>query len=94
MKKPILCYGTLMLQISHGGGPAMDSENVLRLQKCREELVSSLEFDLMSPCLIQYNLLTTSEYDNIKLKPGNSDKVMVICMPLLLLKYIHRLTLS
>ena len=53
----------------------MDSENVLRLQKCREELVSSLEFDLMSPCLIQYNLLTTSEYDNIKLKPGNTDKV-------------------
>ena len=57
-----------MLQISYGGGPTMDSENVLRLQKCREELVSSLEFDLMSPCLIQYNLLTTSEYDNIKLK--------------------------
>ena len=56
-------------------GLLMDSENVLRLQKCREELVSSLEFDLMSPCLIQYNLLTTSEYDNIKLKPGNTDKV-------------------
>ena len=53
----------------------MDSENVLRLQRCREELVSSLEFDLMSPCLIQYNLLTTSEYDNIKLKPGNTEKV-------------------
>ena len=56
----------------------MDSENVLRLQKCREEMVSSLEFDLMSPCLIQYNLLTTSEYDNIKLKPGNSEKVEII----------------
>ena len=71
----MICYDTLMLQISYGGGPTMDSENVLRLQKCREELVSSLEFDLMSPCLIQYNLLTTSEYDNIKLKPGNTDKV-------------------
>ena len=64
-----------MLQISYGYGPAMDSENVLRLQKCREEMVSSLEFDLMSPCLIQYNLLTTSEYDSIKLKPGNPEKV-------------------
>ena len=71
----MICYDTLMLQITYGGGPTMDSENVLRLQKCREELVSSLEFDLMSPCLIQYNLLTTSEYDNIKLKPGNTDKV-------------------
>ena len=52
----------------------MDPENVLKLQKCREEMVTSLEFDLMSPCLIQFNILSTEEYDKIKMRMGNSDK--------------------
>ena len=90
----MICYDKLMLQISYGGAPTMDSENVLRLQKCREELVSSLEFDLMSPCLIQYNLLTTSEYDNIKLKSGNTDKVTHDDYNSVPKIYVHRLTLS
>merc|ERR1719291_184113 len=53
----------------------MDPENVLKLQKCREEMVTSLEFDLMSPCLIQFNILSTEEYDKIKMRMGNSDKI-------------------
>ena len=54
----------------------LDPENVLKLRKCRRELVSTLEFDLMAPVLIQENILSTSEYEKFKSIPGgNIEKV-------------------
>jgi len=53
----------------------MDPENILKLQKCRGELLSSLEFDLMTPSLIQNQLLSDQEYDYLKMKSTNSDKI-------------------
>ena len=54
----------------------MDPEFLLKLRKCREDMISNLEFDLMSPCLIQFSIISTSEYDDIKSKSGNSEKVI------------------
>lgn len=53
----------------------MDPENRMRIEKCWDELVTSLDFDLMSPCLIQYNIINTQEYDSIKVKQNKTEKV-------------------
>ena len=54
----------------------LDPENVLRLKKCRRELLSALEYDMMAPVLIQENIITTTEYEKLKTNPGgNIEKV-------------------
>ena len=54
----------------------LDPENVLKLKKCRRELLSTLDYDLMAPALIQENVLSTGEYQTLKTTPGgNIEKV-------------------
>ena len=54
----------------------LDPENVLKLKKCRRELLSTLDYDLMAPALIQENILSTGEYQTLKTSPGgNIEKV-------------------
>ena len=55
----------------------MDPENRVRIEKCWDELLTSLDFDLMSPCLIQYNIINTQEYDSIKDKQNKTEKVSI-----------------
>ena len=57
----------------------LDPENVLKLRKCRRELLSTLDYDLMAPALIQENILSTEEYQTLKTNPGgNLEKVSFI----------------
>ena len=53
----------------------METVNKLRIQKCWDEMVSSLDFDIMSPILIQNNIITTKEYELLKNNSNNSEKV-------------------
>ena len=53
----------------------MEVECVLKLTQCREELLASLEFDLISPGLIQHGVITTSEYEKIRDLSSNNEKV-------------------
>ena len=53
----------------------MDPENVLRLRAYRQEMEGCLEFDVITPSLIENNILTAEEYDRIKITPGNFQKV-------------------
>ena len=53
----------------------METVNKLRIQKCWDEMVSSLDFDIMSPILIQNNIITTKEYELVKNNSNNSEKV-------------------
>ena len=55
----------------------METVNKLRIQKCWDEMVSSLDFDIMSPILIQNNIITTKEYELLKNNSNNSEKVIV-----------------
>ena len=55
----------------------METMNKLRIQKCWDEMVSSLDFDIMSPILIQNNIITTKEYELLKNNSNNSEKVIV-----------------
>ena len=57
----------------------LDPENVLKLKRCRRELLSTLDYDLMAPALIQENILSTGEYQTLKTNPGgNIEKVRMI----------------
>ena len=57
----------------------LDPENVLKLKRCRRELLSTLDYDLMAPALIQENILSTGEYQTLKTNPGgNIEKVRII----------------
>ena len=54
----------------------LDPENVLKLKRCRRELLSTLDYDLMAPALIQENILSTGEYQTLKTSHGgNIEKV-------------------
>ena len=57
----------------------LDPENVLKLKRCRRELLSTLDYDLMAPALIQENISSTGEYQTLKTNPGgNIEKVRMI----------------
>ena len=57
----------------------LDPENVLKLKRCRRELLSTLDYDLMAPALIQENIISTGEYQTLKTNPGgNIEKVRMI----------------
>jgi len=53
----------------------MEVECVLKLSQCRDELVDSLEFDMISPGLIQHGVITSSEYERFRDLSCNKDKV-------------------
>lgn len=53
----------------------MEIECILKLTQCREELLASLEFDMISPCLIQHGVISSTEYERFRDLPSNKDKV-------------------
>jgi len=53
----------------------MEAECILKLSQCREELLDSLEFDMISPGLIQHGVITSSEYEKFRDLSCNKDKV-------------------
>ena len=54
----------------------LDPENVLKLRKCRCEMLSALEYDLMAATLIQEKIISTAEYEKLRSRPGgNIEKV-------------------
>ena len=54
----------------------LDPEYVLKLRKCRCELLSSLDYDLMAPVLIQEKIISTAEYERLRSGAGgNIEKV-------------------
>ena len=54
----------------------MEAECILKLSQCREELLDSLEFDMISPGLIQHGVITSSEYERFRDLSCNKDKVL------------------
>ena len=54
----------------------MEIECILKLTQCREELLDSLEFDMISPGLIQHGVITSTEYEKIRDLSTNKDKVI------------------
>ena len=54
----------------------LDPEYVLKLRKCRCELLSSLDYDLMAAALIQEKIISTAEYERLRSGAvGNIEKV-------------------
>ena len=53
----------------------MEVECILKLNQCRNELLDSLEFDMISPGLIQHGVITSSEYERFRDLSCNKDKV-------------------
>ena len=57
----------------------LDPENILRLKKCRRELLSTLDFPLMTPALVQEKVLSPGEYETLNTTlGGNIEKVASI----------------
>eukprot|EP00092_Neocalanus_flemingeri_P002691 GFUD01002881.1.p1 GENE.GFUD01002881.1~~GFUD01002881.1.p1 ORF type:complete len:507 (+),score=134.89 GFUD01002881.1:50-1570(+) len=54
----------------------MEIECILKLTQCKEELLDSLEFDMISPCLIQHGVITSTEYERFRDLSSNKDKVV------------------
>jgi len=54
----------------------MEVECILKLNNCRDELLASLEFDLLSPGLIQHGVITGTEYERIRDLSCNKDKIV------------------
>ena len=53
----------------------MEAECVLKLTQCRDELLASLEFDMISPGLIQHGVITSTEYEKFRDLTNNKAKV-------------------
>jgi len=54
----------------------MDIEGIVKLRKLQDQLVADLDFDLVSPGLLQYRVLNTEEYAAIRdISGDNKDKV-------------------
>ena len=57
----------------------LDPENILKLKKCRRELLSTLDFGLMTPVLVQEKVLSPGEYETLNTtQGGNIEKVASI----------------
>ena len=52
-----------------------------KLQLCRAELLDSLQFDMMSPALIQEGIISPADYEGIQGSQSNSDKVTYPSLP-------------
>jgi len=47
-----------------------------KLQLCRAELLDSLQFDMMSPALIQEGIISPAEYEGVQGSQSNTDKII------------------
>ena len=54
-----------------------------KLQLCRAELLDSLQFDMMSPALIQEGIISPAEYEGVQGSQSNTDKVTHTPLPCL-----------
>jgi len=53
----------------------MEIECILKLNQCKQQIIDSLEFDLISPSLIQHGVICKTEYEELRDVCTNKEKV-------------------